>query len=408
MALTDIQVRAAEPREKQYRLADGMGMYLEVRPNGGKYWRLKYRFADKEKTYTIGPYPAVSLKEARSRRDDARTKLSNGIDPSAEKQSIKRTNRLNAENSFEAVSREWSAAFASTISDSHAHRNLRRLEVHVFPYIGVHPTVSLQPPVVLDVIKRIAAKGHLETAHRVRVLVGQVMRYAVSTGRATRDITADLRDALPPSPERQHAAVVDPKAVGALLRACDGYTGSATVTAALKIAPLVFQRPGELRQAEWTEIDMDAAMWTIPARRMKRRLAGKEYGPDHLVPLSRQAVELFRELHLQTGRWRYVFPSQRGVTRPMSDMALSAAFKRMGIDAETALPHGWRATARTLAVQELGVPAEVVERQLSHTVRDSLGTAYNRTTWLDARRDLMQRWADYLDKLKTVTTEAST
>ncbi|WP_429294973.1 tyrosine-type recombinase/integrase [Paraburkholderia sp. CI3] len=230
------------------------------------------------------------------------------------------------------------------------------------------------------------------------------MRYAISTGRATRDIAADLRDALPTAPERHHAAVTDPVGVGALLRACDAYTGTATVTAALRLAPLLFQRPGELRRAEWTEFDLEAALWTIPATRMKRRLAGKEHGSDHLVPLNRQAVAILRDLHMLTGRWRFVFPSLRGTDRCMSDMALSSAFKRMGIDADTALPHGWRATARTLAIEALGIPAEVVEMQLSHTVRDSLGTAYNRVTWLDARRDLMQQWADYLDKLKSDAT----
>jgi len=403
MALTDIQARSALPREKQYRLADSAGMYLEVRPNGGRYWRLKYRFAGREKTLTLGPYPTVSLKDARLRRDEARTKLSKGIDPSAEKQATKRTLRLNAENSFEAVAREWWTSFSDSLSVSHAQRNLRRLEVHVFPYIGGQPIGTLEAPAVLDVLRKIQAKGSLETARRVRVLIGQVMRYAISTGRASRDIAADLRDALPAPKERHYAAPTNPKEVGALLRACDGYAGTPTVTAALRLAPLLFQRPGELRQAEWTEFDFDKAMWTIPAHRMKRRLAGKEHGSDHLVPLSRQAVEILREMHRLTGRWRFVFPSHRGKERPMSDMALSAAFKRMGIDADTALPHGWRATARTLAVEVLGVAREVVEMQLSHTVRDSLGTAYNRTTWLDARRDLMQRWADYLDRLKLDT-----
>jgi len=254
------------------------------------------------------------------------------------------------------------------------------------------------------VLQRIEKRGTLETAHRLRVLVGQVMRYAISTGRASRDVSADLRDALPPAQVKHHAAVTDPVQLGALLRVIDGYTGTAVVSAALRLAPLLFQRPGELRQAEWAEFDLDGGMWTVPASRMKRKKAGKENGPNHLVPLSTQAVKILRELHALTGGGRYAFPSLRGADRPMSDMAMSAAFKRMGFDSETALPHGWRATARTLAVENLGVPADVVEMQLSHEVRDTLGRAYNRTQWLEQRRALMQRWAEYLDELKAATT----
>ncbi|MGE6497927.1 tyrosine-type recombinase/integrase [Cupriavidus metallidurans] len=400
MPLTDVQIRGATAQPKQYRLADAGGLYLEVRPNGGRYWRVKYRFAGKEKALTLGTYPEVSLREARAKRDAAKKKLSDGIDPSEAKQAEKRTLRLNAENSFDAVAREWHAKFAPTLSESHAQRNLRRLEVHVFPYAGGQPIAQLEAPAVLDILQRIEKTGHLETAHRVRVLVGQVMRYAISTGRASRDVSADLRDALPPPQVKHHAAVTDPVQLGALLRAIDGYNGTAVVGTALRLAPLVFQRPGELRQAEWPEFDLDGAMWVVPATRMKRTKAGKDNGPDHLVPLSRQAVEILRALHLLTGRGRFVFPSLRGGDRCMSDMALSAAFKRMGFDSDTALPHGWRATARTLAVEALGVPAEVVEMQLAHGVRDSLGRAYNRTQWLDARRDLMQKWSDYLDRLK--------
>ncbi|SOZ49053.1 putative integrase [Cupriavidus taiwanensis] len=400
MPLTATEVQNAKARDKLYRLTDGEGMYLEVRPNGARYWFLKYRYAGKENRLSLGVFPTVSLKEARERRAAARHKLAAGVDPVAAKQAEKRTQRLNAENSFEAVAREWWAKFAPALSESHAQRNLRRLEVHVFPYVGGQPIAQIEAPAVLDVLQRIEKKGTLETAHRVRVLVGQVVRYAISTGRATRDVSADLRDALPPTQVKHHGAITDPVQLGALLRAIDGYAGTAVVAAALRLAPLVFQRPGELRQAEWTEFDLDAAMWTVPAGRMKRTKAGKENGPDHLVPLSRQAVAILRGLNVLTGRGRFVFPSLRGGDRCMSDMALSAAFKRMGFDSDTALPHGWRATARTLAVEVLGVPAEVVEMQLAHGVRDSLGRAYNRTQWLDQRRELMQRWADYLDELK--------
>ncbi|NUA26084.1 tyrosine-type recombinase/integrase [Cupriavidus basilensis] len=407
MPLTDTEIRKIAPRETQYRLADGGGMYLEVRPSGSRYWRLKYRFGGKEKILALGVYPTVTLKEARAKREAAKRKLADGIDPSEAKKAEKRTQRLNAENSLEAVAREWHGKFSTSLSESHAQRNLRRLEVHVFPHIGEKAISDLEPPDVLDVLQRIERKGTIETAHRVRVLVGQVMRYAVATGRARRDITADLRGAIPPAQVKHHAAVTDPAQLGGLLRAIHGYTGTAVVTAALKLAPLVFQRPGELRQAEWAEFDLDGAMWTVPAARMKRKKAGKEFGPDHLVPLASQAVSILRELHALTGRGKFVFPGLRGPQRPMSDMALSAAFKRMGFDSDTALPHGWRATARTLAVEALQVPAEVVEMQLSHEVRDSLGRAYNRTQWLDQRRQLMQRWADYLDVLRTASAGAS-
>ncbi|WP_321964191.1 tyrosine-type recombinase/integrase [Paraburkholderia sp. J7] len=400
MSLTDLAIRNAAPREKPYRLADAAGMYLEITPAGGKYWRLKYRYGGKEKRLALGVYPETALKQARERRDAARQLLSQGVDPSVARKAEKQAQRVNGANTFEAVAREWHLKFSPALSESHAKRNLRRLEQHAFPYVGGSPIADLKPADLLPLLYRIEKTGHIETAHRVRVLIGQVMRYAVSTGRAERDVAADLRDALAPPQVKHHAAVTEPVALGALLRALDGYSGTATVTAALRLAPLVFQRPGELRQAEWTEFDLDGAMWTLPASRMKRRKAGKENGPDHLVPLSRQAVAILRDLHLLTGRGRFVFPSLRGADRCMSDMALSSAFKRMGFDSDTALPHGWRATARTLAVEALGAPAEVVEMQLAHEVRDTLGRAYNRTQWLDARRDLMQKWADYLDELK--------
>lgn len=400
MPLTDTEIRKTTPRETQYRLADGGGMYLEVKPTGAKYWRLKYRFAGKEKVLALGVYPTVSLKDARAKRDAAKKLLTDGVDPGAAKQAEKRTLRLNAENSLEAIAREWHAKFSPDLSQSHAKRNLRRLEVHVFPWVGGRPIADIEPPEVLDVLQRIERKGTIETAHRVRVLIGQVMRYAVATGRAGRDIAADLRGAIPPAQVKHHAAVTDPALLGGLLRAIDAYEGTAVVTAALRLAPLLFQRPGEIRQAEWQEFDLDGAVWTVPASRMKRKKAGKKFGPDHLVPLSSQAVAILRDLHALTGRGRYVFPSLRGPQRPMSDMALSAAFKRMGFDSDTALPHGWRATARTLAVEALHVPAEIVELQLSHEVRDSLGRAYNRTQWLKQRQELMQKWAEYLDELK--------
>lgn len=400
MPLSDAEIRRSVPRDKTYKLADGGGMYLEVRPNGSRYWRLKYRHSGKEKLLALGVYPTVTLKDAREKREAAKKKLANGVDPGEARKAEKRSAATNAENSFEAVAREWHAKFTADQSESHAKRNLRRLEVHVFPYIGGRPISLIEPPETLELLQRIEKKGTIETAHRVRSLIGQVMRYAIATGRAQRDVSADLRGAIRPASTKHHAAVTTADGIGELLRASYGYTGTAVVTAALKLAPLVFQRPGEIRHAEWAEFDFVGKMWTIPPGRMKRRKEGKVNGAAHLVPLSTQAVELLQDLQLLTGRGRYVFPSARGNKRPMSDMALSAAFKRMGIDAETAVPHGWRATARTVAVEVLKMPAEIVEMQLAHEVRDSLGRAYNRTQWLNERRDLMQQWADYLDTLR--------
>lgn len=400
MALTDTEIRKSAPRETLYKLFDGGGMFLEVRPNGARYWRLKYRYAGKEKLLALGVYPGVTLKEAREKREAAKKKLAAGVDPGEARKAEKRTQFTNAENSFEAVAREWHAKFSGDLSESHAMRNLRRLELHVFPYIGKRPTMELDAPSILDVLQRIERKGTLETAHRVRSLIGQVMRYAVVTSRALRDPSADLRGAIPPAPTRHHAAITKPEPLADFLREIYGYTGTPTVSAALKLAPLVFQRPGELRLAEWTEFDFDDRLWTVPASRMKRRKDGKQFGPDHLVPLSTQAISILRDLKLLTGQGRYVFPSMRGKARPMSDMAIGAAFRRMGIDSSTATPHGWRATARTLAVEKLGIRDEIVEMQLSHEVRDTHGRAYNRTEWLNERHELMQRWSDYLDGLR--------
>lgn len=355
MPLSDAEIRRSVPRDKTYKLADGGGMYLEVRPNGSRYWRLKYRHSGKEKLLALGVYPTVTLKDAREKREAAKKKLANGVDPGEARKAEKRSAATNAENSFEAVAREWHAKFTADQSESHAKRNLRRLEVHVFPYVGGRPISLIEPPETLEVLQRIEKKGTIETAHRVRSLIGQVMRYAITTGRAQRDVSADLRGAIRPASTKHHAAVTTADGIGELLRASYGYTGTAVVTAALKLTPLVFQRPGEIRHAEWVEFDFAGKMWTIPPGRMKRRKEGKVNGAAHLVPLSKQAVEILQDIQLLTGRGRYVFPSARGNKRPMSDMALSAAFKRMGIDAETAVPHGWRATARTVAVEVLKI-----------------------------------------------------
>ncbi|MCA7956392.1 integrase arm-type DNA-binding domain-containing protein [Burkholderia multivorans] len=400
MPLTDTTIRNTKPAEKPVKLFDGGGLFLLVTPAGQRYWRLKYRAAGKEKLLALGVYPEVTLATARRKRDEAREKLAAGIDPGEAKKAEKRTARLSAENSFEAVAREWHAKYAPTWSESHGARILRRLEVDAFPWIGGKPVADLAPPDVLDVLRRVEKRGALETAHRLHANVGQVCRYAVATGRAPRDVTADLRGALPPVQQEHMASITDPKQVAELLRAIDGYQGTFPVLCALRLSPLLFQRPGELRAAEWAEFDLDASTWEIPSERMKRTKQGKASGGAHIVPLSAQAVAILRDLHALTGNSRFLFPSVRTKDRPMSDNTINGALRRLGYDGDTMTGHGFRAMARTILDEVLGVPVAIVEAQLAHAVKDPLGRAYNRTAHLPQRREMMQRWADYLDQLK--------
>ncbi len=400
MPLTDTAIKNAKPGEKPVKLYDADGLLLWVAPSGGKWWRLKYRLGGKEKMLSLGTYPEVGLREARERRDEARRRLAEGIDPSAHRKAVKSTKALREANSFELVTREWHAKYAGTWSASHGVRILRRLESNAFPWIGGKPTADLKPADVLEVLRRVERRGTLETAHRLRDNIGQAMRYAVATGRAERDITADLRGALPPVQKQHFAAITEPTKVGELLRAIDGYTGTFPVTCALKLAPLLFQRPGELRLAEWPEFDLDGATWEIPAGRMKRTKQGKAEGAAHIVPLPSQAVAILRELHALTGTGRYVLPGVRSPSRPMSDNTINAGLRRMGYDNETMTGHGFRAMARTILDEVLAFPPAIIEAQLAHAVKDPLGRAYNRTAHLPQRRDMMQRWADYLDELK--------
>lgn len=394
-------VQNAKPTEKAYKLFDGAGLFLLVQPTGSKLWRLKYRFDGREKLLALGAYPAITLAQARERRDQARRDLAHGIDPSAKKKAEKHTRVAQAANTFEAVAREWhQAVHCAAVTEGHAARTLLRLEQDAFPWIGSIPIAEVTAPKLLDALRKVEARGAIETAHRVRQACGQVFRYGIATGRCERDPAADLRDALQPVIVKHHAAITEPRKVGELLRAFDDYQGLPTTRAALKLAPLVFLRPGELRQAEWSEFDLDAAVWTVPAARMKRTKQQKVSGAPHLVPLSRQAVAVLRELEPLTGRGRYVFPSPRGGSRPMSDNAVLSALRRMGFAKDEMSGHGFRAMARTLMAERLGVPESVVEAQLAHAVRDSLGRAYNRTEFVDQRREMMQQWADYLDSLR--------
>jgi len=400
MPLTDTTIRNTKPAEKPIKLFDGGGLFLLVTPAGQRYWRLKYRAAGKEKLLALGVYPDVTLAVARRKRDEAREKMAAGIDPAEAKKAEKRSARLSAENSFEAVAREWHAKYGPTWSASHGARLLRRLEVDAFPWIGGKPIADLAPPDVLDVLRRVEKRGALETAHRLHANIGQVCRYAVATGRAPRDVTADLRGALPPVQQEHMAAITDPKQVAELLRAIDGYQGTFPVLCALRLAPLLFQRPGELRAAEWCEFDLDAGVWEIPSDRMKRTKQGKASGGAHIVPLPSQAIAVLRELHALTGNSRFLFPSVRTKDRPMSDNTVNSALRRLGYDGDTMTGHGFRAMARTILDEGLGVPAAIIEAQLAHAVKDPLGRAYNRTAHLQQRREMMQRWADYLEQLK--------
>ncbi len=401
MSLTDTAIRNAKPgltpagkeTTKPYKLGDTGGLYLEVAPSGGKWWRLKYRHGGKEKRLSLGVYPDVSLKDARQRRDDARKLLANDIDPAENRKAAKAAKVERAGNSFEVIAREWYAKNSPNWAENHGKRILQRLERDLFPWIGGRPIAEITAPELLAVLRRIEERGAVETAHRAHQNCGQVFRYAIATGRAERDPSPDLKGALPPVKEKHLAAITDPKQIGALLRAMDDYQGQFVTKCALRLAPLFFVRPGELRKAEWAEFDLDKAEWNIPAERMKMR-------EPHLVPLSAQAVAILRELHALTGSGRYVFPGARSNGRPMSDNAILAALRRMGFAKDEMSGHGFRAMARTILDEVLQVRPDYIEHQLAHAVRDPNGRAYNRTAHLVERRKMMQLWADYLDKLK--------
>lgn len=392
MALSNTKCKNAKPKAKRYKLFDSDGLFMIVTPTGRKWWRFRHRIGGKERQMSLGTYPDISLSQARDRRNEARRKIANGIDPIAERKAQK-VAKAQDENTFEVVAREWHDKFSPTWTPGHANTILRRLEFNVFPWIGSQPTIKIKAPELLMVLRRIESRGAIETAHRVRSICGQVFRYAVATGRAERDPAADLRGALPPTKPKHLAAITDPKQVGGLLRAIDGYKGSFVTKSALKLAPLLFVRPGELRQMEWAEIDWDAAEWTIPTEKMKTNR-------PHLVPLSRQAMVILSEINPLTGNGRYVFPSPRTPKRPMSNNGVLAALRRMGFEKGEMTGHGFRAMARTILDEVLHVRPEFIEHQLAHAVKDPLGRAYNRTSYLPERKEMMQKWADYLDSLK--------
>ena len=395
MKLSDAAARKAKPEAKAYKMADGGGMYLEVMPTGSKYWRLKYRFGGKEKRLAFGVYPDVSLAQARERRGDARKLLANDIDPGIVKQAQKASKLELAENSFEVIAREWFVRHAPNWKENHSSKIIARLEKDVFPWIGAQPIAEIAAPALLATMRRIEARGALETAHRALACCGQVFRYAVSTGRAERDPTGDLRGSLPPVKRDKHfAAITEPKKVGELMRDIDGYQGSYIVKSAFKLSPLLFVRPGELRKMEWKDLNLDEAEWCYFITKTDTQ---------HIVPLARQAVEVLREIQPLTGRGKYVFHGERDHDRPMSDNAIRSALRRMGWANDEMTPHGFRAMASTI-LDNMGYKQEWLERQLAHEEPNKVKAAYKRDAWrmyLPERTAMMQAWADYLDKLKT-------
>jgi integrase len=395
--LKAIEIVNAKPRSKPYKLFDDRGLYLIINPNNSRWWRLKYRFGGREKSLSLGTYPDTSLKLARAKRDEYRQLLASNIDPSARRH----LERAAQADTFAGIAKEWLQLCAMPNSSSTKPNTIRqhekRLEKFVYPYIGTMPMAAIAAQDMLSLLRRIESNGIYETAHRVRSLCGRIFRFAVVTGRASHDVTADLKDALAPVRSQRFAAITKPKEIGALLRAIDGYQGQPSVTFALRLAPLLFVRPGELRGAEWSEFDLDAAEWRIPAERMKMKR-------QHIVPLSRQAIALLTELNRHTGAGQLLFPSLRSGTRPISENTLNAALRRLGYSKDQMTTHGFRTMAST-RLNEMGYAPDIIELQLAHSDTNKVRAAYNRAERLKDRRTMMQRWADYLESLQTDTSK---
>jgi integrase len=392
MALSNTAIINAKAADKSYKIYDTDGLFLQVTPQGGKWWRLKYRFDGKEKLLSLGTYPDISLSQARQKREDSKKLLAIDIDPSENRKQTKADNRLNTENSFELVAREWWQSHMTNKADSHKEKVIRRFELYLFPWIGKKPISSITAPQVLETLRRIEKQNKVETAHRTLQTAGQVFRYAVQTGRAIRDVTADLKGALPATTVKHMAAFTEPKDVAELLRALDAFNGTLTVQCAIKLAPLVFVRPSELRMAKWADIDLDDGTWQYLVSKTKT---------DHIVPLSTQALAILHEIHPVSGHGQYVFQGGHSPLKPMSESAINAALKRMGYDTQKDITgHGFRAMARTILHERLNIDPAIIEHQLAHKVPDTLGSAYNRTKFIEQRKIMMQSWADYLDELK--------
>lgn len=409
----DITIRSIKPGDPRKRLSDGSGLYLLLFVKGGAHgWRLDYTVDGRRKTLSLGTYPDTGLGLARRKAEAARELVQQGLDPSDARKadraraervreaSVRAEQGLPEPESFEATAREWFDTRRDAWSKGYADKVIARLEADVFPYIGRRPVGTLTPPELLEVLRRVEARGVIETAHRVHETCSQVFRYALGKGAAASDPARDLKGLLRKAPVRHFPAITAPERLGELLRACEGYSGTPVVKVALKLAPMLLLRPGELRHAQWAEIDLDDALWTIPSTRMKRQLDGKVNGPPHLVPLPDQAVKALRELQPLTGRGPWVFRGERHHDRPMSENTVNAALRAMGFPAEEVTGHGFRATARTILAEHLGVDESVIEAQLAHAPNDSLGRAYNRTQFLEQRRAMLRSWADALDRLR--------
>ncbi|WP_028223032.1 tyrosine-type recombinase/integrase [Paraburkholderia oxyphila] len=392
MPLSDVAIRTAKPGAKPIKLFDGGGLYLLLTPRGSRLWRMKYRVAGKEKLLALGAYPTVSLKDARDRCDEARKKLAAGYDPGETRKVQKTVAKDLAANSFEVIAREWFELTKDKWETEYAKLIMHRLERDMFPSLGKCPIAGITPVELLAALRRIEKRGAIDTAHRSLQKCGQIFRYAVVTGRADRDPTTDLREALRPAPKQHYASIKDPKEVGALVRAIRDYQGAFETKCALVIGILTFVRPGELRKAEWSEFDLDQAEWRIPASRMKMK-------EQHIVPLSKQSLTVLKELYSVTGQGRYLFPCVRTSVRPMSENTVNAALRRLGYTREEMTGHGFRSTASTL-LNEQGWSPDAIERQLSHGERDEVRGAYNFAEYLPVRRKMMQAWADYLDTLE--------
>lgn len=402
MPLTDTFVRqikhTGKPAGDKY--TDGGGMYLLVKASG-KYWRQDYTYADKRKTLALGVYPAVKLAEARKRREKAKEHLANGVDPSLAKKEEKRSQSAAAANTYEAVAREFQALKASGWSEGHAAKWLRMNELYLFPEIGALPLSSIKAPIIWDALRKVERKGILSTAQDLQAMAGQVFRHGVRTGRCEGNPAADLRGSLKPHIAKHFAAILDPVEAGAMLRAIDAYTGQPATVAALRLSPLLFQRPGNIRAMEWAWINMESSTLLIPAEHMKSSKHEKANGKPHIVPLSSQALDVLNSIKPLTGHGRYVFPGARTGERPMSDGTVNAALRRLDFKNDEHVAHGFRAMARTMLAERLtGIPEELVEAQLGHGKKGPLGSAYDRSEYLDQRRQMMQTWADYLDKLR--------
>ena len=400
MGLTDARLRALRAKPEPGKHADRDGLHLKITSQGGMYWRWRFRTPTGENAISFGTYPQVSLAEARTRLQEAKRQFRDGINPNEARRAARGALATATKQSFEAVAREWFATRKDEWAPTYASKVIARLEADIFPWLGDEDVSSITSPALLAALRRVEGRGVIETAHRALENCSQVFRFAIATGRATTNPARDLKDALRKPMVQHFPAITDPKRLGELLRACDSYTGTYIVRAALRIMPMVLLRPGEFRQARWNEFDLEGKVWTVPAARMKREKAGKLHGKPHIVPLPTQAVEALKELHRLTGKGEYVFRGERHHDRPMSDATVNAAMRALGFGQDEVTAHGFRATARTILAERLGFPESVIEAQLAHSVKDSLGRAYNRTEFLDQRREMLQQWADYLDKLR--------